>query len=139
MVRYRRMHISLLFTFLLLLLLTACGGEAQKQAQPRPTPIPSPTMTPGEQLLKRVATTLNSAKTLHGIFNLKLSGGNMNGTLSFELWNAAPNKNRSVVLQSSVAEIPSGSLNVTDGKHIWQYNPGKKIVYSGAVQENQNG
>jgi outer membrane lipoprotein-sorting protein len=140
MVHYRRMPISLLFTLPLLILLTlaACGGGAQ-QAQSRPTATPTPTMTPGEQLLKKVATTFNSAKTLHGIFNLKLSGGNMNGTLSLELWNAAPNKNRSVVLQSSIAEIPTGSLNVSDGKHIWQYNPDKKIVYTGAVQENQNG
>jgi outer membrane lipoprotein-sorting protein len=140
MARYRRMHSSIGLTLLLLILLAlaACGGEAQ-QAPSRPTPTPIPTLTAGEQLLKKVATTLNTAKTLHGLFNLKLSGGNMNGTLDFELWSATPDKNRSVVLQSSVTEIPVGSLNVTDGKRVWQYDPGKKVVYTGAVQQNQNG
>src|SRR5581483_10480949 len=97
---------------LCLLALAACGGQAQ-QAPSRPTAVPTPTLTAGQQLLKKVATTLNSAKTLHG-------------TLNFEVWNAAPDKDRSVVLQSSVAEIPVGTLNVSDGKRIWQYDPGKK-------------
>jgi len=142
MTRYSRMRKPLALTFLLLIALigAACGGEAQQQQAPsRPTPTPTATLTAGEQLLRKVATTLNTAKTLHGIFNLKLSGGNLNGTLNFEVWNAAPDKDRSVVLQSSIAQIPVGSLNVTDGKHIWQYDPGKKIVYTGAVQQNQNG
>jgi outer membrane lipoprotein-sorting protein len=138
MIHNHRGHLSLPFILSLLILLAACGGTAQQQS-PHPTPTPTATMTPGEQLLHRVATTLNTAKTVHGIFNLQLSGGDMNGTLSFELWNAAPNKHRSVVLQSSVTEIPTGSVSVSDGKHIWQYDPNKKIVYTGAVQENQNG
>jgi len=137
MIRNHRRHLSLPFILSLLILLAACGGTAQQL--PRPTPTPTPTMAPGEQLLHRVATTLNTAKTVHGIFNLQLSGGDMNGTLSFEMWNEAPNKHRSVVLKSSVSEIPAGSVSVSDGKHIWQYDPNKKIVYTGAVQENQNG
>lgn len=135
MIRNHRGHLFLPFILSLLILLTACGGPTQQQ----PHPTPTPTMTPGEQLLQKVATTLNSAKTVHGIFNLQVSGGDMNGNLSFELWNEAPNKHRSVVLQSSVTEIPGGSVSVSDGKRIWQYDPGKKIVYTGAVQANQNG
>ncbi len=138
MIRNHRGHLSLPFIISLLILLAACGGTAQQQ-QPHLTPTPTPTMTPGEQLLYRVATTLNTAKTVHGIFNLQLSGGDMNGTLSFEMWNEAPSKHRSVVLQSSVTEIPAGSVSVSDGKRIWQYDPNKKIVYTGATQENQNG
>jgi hypothetical protein len=38
-----------------------------------------------------------------------------------------------------VAEIPVGTLNVSDGKRIWQYDPAKKVVYTGTVQQNQNG
>ncbi|GHO93265.1 hypothetical protein KSF_033130 [Reticulibacter mediterranei] len=135
MIRNHRRLLSLPFILSLLILLVACGGTTQQQ--PRPTP--TPTITPGEQLLRKVANTLNSAKTVHGVFNLQLSGGNMNGKLSFELWNETPNKHRSVVLQSSVAEIPGGSVSVSDGKRIWQYDPNKKIVYTGPVQENQNG
>lgn len=140
MARYCRMrkHLALTFLLLCLLALAACGGQAQ-QAPSRPTAVPTPTLTAGQQLLKKVATTFNSAKTLHGIFNLKLSGGNLNGTLNFEVWNVAPDKDRSVVLQSSVAEIPVGTLNVSDGKRVWQYDPGKKVVYTGPVQQNQNG
>src|SRR5689334_2098524 len=95
---FRRRHISLLFSFLLLTLLALAACEGSVQQQTRPTATPTPTMTPGEQLLKKVATKLNTAKTLHGVFNVKLSGGNMNGTLRFELWNEAPDKNRSLVL-----------------------------------------
>lgn len=137
MIRNHRRHLSLPFILSLLILLAACGGTTQQQ--PHPTPTPTPTMTPGQQLLHKVATTLNSAKTVHGVFNLQLSGGDMNGKLSFEMWNETPNKHRSVVLQSSVAEIPGGSVSVSDGKRIWQYDPNKKIVYTGPVQENQNG
>ncbi len=140
MARYCRMraHLAAIFLLFCLLAVAACGGQGQ-QASSRPAPTPTPTLTAGEQLLKKVATTLNGAKTLHGIFNLKLSGGNLNGTLNVEVWNAAPDKDRSVVLQSSVAQIPVGTLNVSDGKRIWQYDPGKKVVYTGAVQQNQNG
>jgi outer membrane lipoprotein-sorting protein len=140
MARYCKVHNFAVLACLLLiaLLVVACGGEAQ-QAPRRPTPTPTPTLTAGEQLLQKVATKLNGAKTLHGIFNLKLSGGNLNGTLNLEVWTATPDKDRSVVLQSSVAEIPVGTLNVSDGKHIWQYDPGKKVVYTGTVQQNQNG
>jgi outer membrane lipoprotein-sorting protein len=78
-----------------------------------------------------MANKLNTATTLHGIFNLSLAGQTINGTVNTEVWNATPNKNRTVVLQSSISQLTTGTVNVTDGKQQWQYDPTQKVVYTG--------
>ena len=129
----------MLSALLLALLLAGCGGTSQTQTKPTPTPLP-PTPTPGQgqQLLKQVANTINAAKTLHGIFNLSISGQSINGTVNSEVWNEAPGKSRTVVLQSSVSQVATGAVTVTDGKQVWQYDPVKKVVYNGPVPTNVN-
>lgn len=121
-------------SFLLLLLLTACGGSSTPQTKkPTPTPTPSPTPGPGQQLLAKVAKNLSTAKTLHAVLNTKIDGETFNGVINTEVWNASPNKNRTVVLQSDISQFPTGSITVTDGKQVWQYDPVKKVVYTGPV------
>jgi len=80
-----------------------------------------------------MAHKLNTAKTLHGIFNLTIAGQTISGKVNTEVWNAAPNKNRTVVLQSSIPQLTTGTVNVTDGKQQWQYDPTQKVVYTGPV------
>ncbi|MHB8597811.1 MAG: hypothetical protein ACYDER_13475 [Ktedonobacteraceae bacterium] len=108
---------------LILLLVAACGGSGtgttttQKVAS---TPTPSPTTGPGQQLLTKVGQSLNAAKTLHGIFALTITGQAFSGVVNLEIWNVSPNKSRSHVLQSSLAQLPTGSVTVTDGKQMWE-------------------
>jgi outer membrane lipoprotein-sorting protein len=118
-----------------ILLLAACGGSASPQAQtkPHPTVPPTPTPGPGQQLLTTAAQKFNTARTLHGVFDVKITGPTFNGTVSSEIWNASPNKNRTVVLQSTVGQFPVDSVTVTDGKEIWLYDPVKNVVYKGPV------
>src|SRR6266702_4483237 len=122
----------ILLLMLLLLLLAACGGSNTPQAK-KPTPTPTPTPGLGVQLLTAMAQKINTAKTLHGIFDVKISGQALNGTVNSEIWNASPNKNRTIVLQSTVSQFPTGSVTVTNGKQVWQYDPAKKVVYTGSV------
>src|SRR2546421_5126258 len=82
-----------------------------------------------------MAQKVNPASTLHGIFNIKITGPAFNGTVNSEIWNATPNKNRTVVLQSTVRQFSTGSDTVTDGKEIWQYDPVKNIAYKGPVSD----
>src|SRR5205823_6427644 len=126
MSRYRRISGGVII-LLVIIMLTACGGSSTPQAH-KPTPTPSPTPGKGVQILTATARKINTATTLHGVFNLIITGQTFNGTVNSEIWNAAPNKNRTVVLQSSVSQFPTGEVNVTDGKHIWQYDPVKKVV-----------
>ncbi len=121
---------------LCIFLLVACGGSGTSQVQTKPTPSPTPIPAQGQQLLAQVAQKLTTAKTLHGIFNITLQGTAFSGTLNTEIWNVAPDKYRTVVLSSSVAQIPTGSIIVTDGKQIWQYDPLKNVVYTGPVPMN---
>lgn len=134
MSRYRRISgvITILF---IVLLLAACGGATSTTAPQvkKPTPIPSPTPGQGAQLLATMAQKINTATTLHGIFDVKITGQSLNGSVNSEIWNAAPNKNRTVVLQSTLTQFPAGSVTVTNGKQTWQYDPAKKVVYTGAV------
>ena len=118
-----------------ILLLAACGGSASPQAQtkPHPTAPLSPTPGRGQQLLTTAAQKFDTARTLHGVFDVKITGPTFNGTVSSEIWNASPNKNRTVVLQSTVGQLPVDSVTVTDGKEIWQYDPVKNVVYQGPV------
>ena len=123
------------------LLLASCGvnSVSSGQARPKLTQIPTvqtkPTSLPGQgqQMLSTMAHTLNSAKTLHGIFDLTISGQMMNGNLKTEVWNATPNKSRTFVIQSSLTQPTTGTVTVTDGKQQWEYDPEQKAVYIGPV------
>ena len=75
------------------LLLAACGGTGTPQAQ-KQTVTPTPTPGQGQQLLNKAAHNLNTAKTLHGLFDLVIGGQLFNGTVTSEVWNAPPDKNR---------------------------------------------
>ena len=134
MPRYR-WHVALLpFTFLLMLLLAACGSSSTSQTPVAPTP--TPTSAQGQQLLAKVAKNLKSAKTLHALFNLTAAGSALNGTVNTEVWNASPDKSRTIVLQSTITQLPIGLVTVSNGKQAWQYNPVKKVVYTGQVSSN---
>ncbi|HLX38929.1 MAG TPA: hypothetical protein VKR42_00260 [Ktedonobacteraceae bacterium] len=116
----------------MLLLVAACSSAGTVQTQkPTPTPSPSPTAGPGQQLLAKAGQNLNTAKTLHGIFDLTITGQAFSGVVNLEIWNASPNKNRTHVLQSSLAQLLTGSVTVTDGKQLWEYDPVKNVVYNG--------
>ena len=132
---WRKSVLTLALLLTTILLFVACGDSSTSQVQkkPTPTPIPSPTAGPGQHILDTMANKLNTAKTLHGIFNLTLTGQTINGTVNIEVWNATPNKNRTVVLQSSISQLTTGTINITDGKQQWQYVPAQKIVYTGPV------
>jgi outer membrane lipoprotein-sorting protein len=125
-------RVILPFTFLLMLLLAACGGSNTSQAPAKPTPTP----VQGQQLLTRAAQNLRAAKTLHAIFDITTAGPGVNGTLKTETWNVSQGKSRTVVLQSTLSQLPTGSITVNNGKQIWHYDPVKKIVYTGPVSEN---
>ncbi len=132
---WRKLILTLPLLLAFTLLFVACGGGSTPQVQTKPTPIPtpSPTAGPGQQILDTMANKLNTAKTLHGIFNLTITGQTINGAINTEVWNATPNKNRTVVLQSSISQLTTGTVNVTDGKQQWQYDPTQKVVYTGPV------
>ena len=133
-----------IITFLVMgiaLLLVSCGASNASSQQAKPTVQAKPTSLPGQgqQMLNTMAHTLNSAKTLHGIFDLTVSGQTINGSLKTEVWNAAPNKSRTVVLQSSLTQPTTGTVTVTDGKQQWEYDPEQKTVYRGPVTAAPSG
>ena len=134
--RMRTLFIPLLAIGIALLLI-GCGGSKTASVQTRPTPTvqikPTPHPGQGQQLLDAMASSLNSAKTLHGIFDLTVSGQTVNGHTRTEVWNAAPNKSRTVVLKSSLTQPTTGTVTVTDGKQQWEYDPTQKAVYIGPV------
>jgi len=133
----RRWQVALLpFTFLLMLLVAACGSSSTSQTPAALTPTPTPAPEQGQHLLAKVAQNLKSAKTLHAHFNLTAAGSAFNGTVNTEVWNASPHKSRTVVLRSTITQLPTGLVNVSDGKQAWQYNPVKKVVYTGQVSSN---
>lgn len=130
---YRWRTITPVF-LLLFLLLAACGGSTATQVPTsKPLPTPSPTSAQGQQLLTALAQKLKSAKTLHAILDVSIAGQTFNGNIDTEQWNVAPTENRTVVLQSSIPQFPAGSITVTNGKQLWQYDPAKKVVYTGPV------
>ena len=135
LLHWRKPILILAVVLATMLLFVACGGSntSQVSTKPTPTPTPSPTAGPGQHILDTMAHKLNSAKTLHGTFNLTITGQTINGLVNTEVWNATPDKNRTVVLQSSVPQLVTGTVNVTDGKQQWQYEPAQKVVYTGHV------
>jgi outer membrane lipoprotein-sorting protein len=134
MSRNRRIGGAITILLVVLLLAACCGATNTTTPQvKKPTPTPSPTPGQGAQVLATMAQKINSATTLHGIFDVKITGQALNGSVNSEIWNATPNKNRTVVLQSTVTQFPVGSVTVTNGKQTWQYDPAKKVVYTGAV------
>lgn len=95
------------------------------------------TGSPGQQLLDRIAQRLNSAKTLHGNFTLTLQG-RAAGTIKLEQWSAQGGKSRNETLTSTLPQAVAGSLTVSDGKKMWQYDPSQKVVYVGPAQQSSS-
>ena len=116
-------------TFLFMLLLAACGSSSaiQTSSQSTPTPIPAQ----GQELLTKAGQNIKTAKTLHAIFDILTTGSAANGTVRTEVWNASPDKSRTVVLESTLMQYSTGSITVNNGKQVWQYDPAKKVVYTG--------
>src|SRR2546423_4182070 len=132
---HRHRIIAIPFIFLVAtMLLAACGGTGTQQAQ-KQAATPTPTPGQGQQLLNKAAQNLNTAKTLHGIFDLAISGQIFNGTVKTEVWNASPAKNRTVVLQSTVTRFPTGSITVFNGNPLWRNDPGQKDGVTGPWPE----
>lgn len=129
-----RWRATLPFTILLMFLLAACGSSSTSQVPPTPTPTPAA----GQALLTKAAQKLNTAKTMHAIFNITIAGPSLNGSVNTEVWNESPGKSRTVVLQSTITQVPTGSITVSDGKQSWQYDPVKKVVYNGPVNSNNS-
>jgi outer membrane lipoprotein-sorting protein len=122
------------FIFLLMLLLAACGGGGAIQTPTTPTPSPAPEQ--GQQLLTKAAQRLKTAKTVHAIIDITTVGPAVNGTINTDVWNASPDKSRTVVLQSTLRQFSTGSVAVSNGKQVWQYDPAKKVVYTGQISDN---
>jgi outer membrane lipoprotein-sorting protein len=122
------------FTFLLMLLLVACGSSNITQTSVQSTPTPASAQ--GQELLSKAGQNLKTAKTLHAIFDMITVGTEANGTVNTEVWNVSPNKSRTVVLQSTIKQFSTGSITVSNGKQVWQYDPAKKVVYTGQVSNN---
>ncbi len=126
---------------LLLVLLSACSGSgstAQKTTTPTPTVAPTPTSGPGQTILDSMSHKLNSAKTLHGTFDITTSGQSLKGSITSEVWKEGTTKSRSQILQSTISQEQSGSITVTDGKTIWQYNPATHTVYKGPANSGSD-
>jgi outer membrane lipoprotein-sorting protein len=130
----KRLKIALPCALLLLMLtLAACNGSASTSSPPVtpiPTSTPSPTSDRGAQLLAQAGQMLNGARTLHAIIAFTIAGPAINGAIKSEIWNLAPDKNRTVVLQSTIGQFGSGTITVSNGKQIWQYNPQQKVAYN---------
>lgn len=118
-------------TFLFMLFLAACGSSSATQSTLQSTPTPAPAQ--GKELLTKAEQHLKAAKTLHAIFDIHTASSAANGIVRTEVWNVSPNKSRTVVLQSTVRQFSAGSIMVNNGKQIWQYDPNKKVVYTGQV------
>jgi outer membrane lipoprotein-sorting protein len=114
-----------------MLLLAACGSSSATQTTLQSTPTPASAQ--GQELLAKVGKNLKTAKTLHAIFDIYTTGSVANGTVNTEVWNVSPDKSRTVVLQSTLRQYSTGSIMVNNGKQIWQYDPSKKVVYTGQV------
>jgi outer membrane lipoprotein-sorting protein len=141
----KRLKIALPCALLLLMLtltLAACNGSASTSSPPVtpiPTSTPSPTSDRGAQLLAQAGQKLNGARTLHAIIAITIAGPAINGAIRSEIWNIAPDKNRTVVLQSTIGQFGSGTITVSNGKQIWQYNPQQKVAYNEQISATATG
>jgi len=131
----QRIKIALPCLLLLLLLTLAACNSGSSTTSPPVTPVPtsSPVADEGTQLLTQAGQKLNGARTLHALANISLAGPGLNGTIKSEIWDQTPDKSRSVVLQSNIAQFAAGTLTVSDGKQIWQYNPQQKTAYHAQI------
>lgn len=130
----QRMKVALLCLLLLpVLALAACDNGSSTNSPVTPTATSSPVADNGQQLLTQSGQKLNGAQTLHALANISIAGPGLNGTIKSEIWNQAPDKSRSVVLQSTIGQFATGTLTVSDGKQIWQYNPQQKVVYHAQI------
>lgn len=115
-----------------LTLLAGCGGSNQALQRPQASvSTTSPASDQGQRLLARSAQLLDSAQTLHGVFNTSLSGQLVNGEVDSEIWRLSPDKSRVRIVKSTLSQFTTGTLIVNDGKRVWQYEPAKKVVYTG--------
>ena len=129
----QRMKIALPCALLLLLFtLAACNNGPSTTSHPV-TPTATSSADQGARLLAQAGQKLNMASSLHAVVNISLAGSGLNGTIKSEIWNMAPDKSRSVVLQSDVTQFSSGTITVSDGKQVWQYNPQQKVVYHAQI------
>ena len=69
----RSITITLPILLVSLVLLVGCGGTTP-QAQMKPTPTATPIPPRGQQLLDAMGQKLKTATTLHGIFDLTITG-----------------------------------------------------------------
>jgi outer membrane lipoprotein-sorting protein len=122
------------FTFLLMLLVAACGNSSTTQTSVQSTPTPA--LAQGQALLTQAGQNLKTAKTLHAIYDITTTGSAASGIVNTEVWNASPDRSRTVVLQSSLKQFSTGSITVSNGKQVWQYDPAKKVVYTAKVGNN---
>jgi outer membrane lipoprotein-sorting protein len=135
-----RLRALFLSGLLMMALLAACGETATKPAPPAtPTPKPTPVLGQGQQLLTKTANLLNTAKTIHGLFHITITSQALNGDITTESWKTAPDKNRVEVHQSTLSQVSAGSVTVTDGKQVWQYDAQKNVVYTGPLPANTSG
>lgn len=136
----QRIKIALPCLLLLLLLTLAACNSGSSTTSPPVTPVPtsSPVADEGTQLLTQAGQKLNGARTLHALANISLAGPGLNGTIKSEIWDQTPDKSRSVVLQSNIAQFGTGTLTVSDGKQIWQYNPQQKIAYHAQISASSS-
>ena len=139
----KRLKIALPCALLLLMLtLAACNGSASTSSPPVtpiPTSTPSPSSDRGAQLLAQAGQMLNGARTLHAIIAFTIAGPAINGAIKSEIWNLAPDKNRTVVLQSNIGQFGSGTITVSNGKQIWQYIPQQKVAYNEQISATAAG
>ncbi len=131
---YTRIAVSCALLLLLLLMLAACDNGSSTSSPPvTPVPTSSPVTDNGQQLLTQAGQKLNGARTLHALANISIAGPGLNGTINSEIWNQAPDKSRSVVLQSSIGQFATGTITVSDGRQIWQYSPQQKVAYHAQI------
>ncbi|GHO43954.1 LolA family protein [Ktedonospora formicarum] len=121
----------------------ASSTEANVSARIQPTnldttPTATTTTNQGQQLLDRVSQRLNTAKTLQGNFTLTLKGQAIAGTIKLQQWSASPGKSRNEVTSSTLPQVTTGSLTVSDGQKLWQYDPTQKIAYVGPAQQTSS-
>jgi len=121
--------IAMLCLLLILASLSACGGKSNTTRQ-----MAKPTVGPGQHLLEETGNLLKNAHTLHGIFDGSISGRLISGEMESEIWRMAPNQSRALILKSTLSQFTPGTLTVNDGKQLWQYDPTKKVVYTGQAR-----